>query len=287
MKGHFSILAANIIFGLNIPISKITMPEYVPSFGLAFFRTTGALLFFWVISLFVKWEKVPLRDLGGLALASLFGILMNQMLFVMGLEFASPVEAAIVVTFTPIMTMLLSAFFLREPVTWLKAVGVFLGLSGAVLMIAGKYWFGEEGGQTGKNSILGIVLCLVSGFSYAIYLTAFRNLVAKYHPVTAMRWMFLFSAILSVPFLLKPVMAIDYSRIPFSAYLCLAYTMFAATGLAYLLIPIGQKNLRPTVLSVYNYVQPVTASAVALILGQDTFTWIKAVATLLVSILAK
>ena len=121
------------------------------------------LLFFWLISLFVKWEKVPLRDLGGLALAAIFGILLNQMLFVMGLEFASPVEAAIVVTFTPILTMMLSALFLREPITWLKAVGVFLGLSGAVLMIAGKYWFGGAEGQAGQNSVLGIVCDLPDG----------------------------------------------------------------------------------------------------------------------------
>ena len=282
LRGHVAILATNVIFGVNIPISKITMPDYVPSLGMAFFRTTGALLFFWLISLFVKWEKVPLRDLGGLALAAVFGILLNQMLFVMGLEFASPVEAAIVVTFTPILTMMLSALFLREPVTWLKAEGVFLGLSGAVLMIAGKYLFGGTGGQAGQHRVLGIVLCVVSGLSYAIYLTAFRNLVAKYKPVTVMRWMFLFSALFSVPFLMKTVMSIDYAGIPPSGYLMLAYTVFGATGVTYLLIPVAQKNLRPTVLSVYNYVQPVTASVLALILGKDGYDWVKIVATVLV-----
>ena len=178
--------------------------------------------------------------------------------------------------------MMLSALFLREPITWLKAIGVFLGLSGAILMIAGKYWFGDAEGQAGQNSVLGIVLCVVSGLSYAIYLTAFRNLIAKYKPVTVMRWMFLFSAIFSVPFLMKTVLSIDYERIPLSGYLMLAYTVFGATGVTYLLIPVAQKNLRPTVLSVYNYVQPITASVLALILGQDGYNWIKIAATVLV-----
>lgn len=281
-KGHIAILITNIIFGVNIPVSKIVMPEYVCSYAMAFYRTVGALIFFWLVSLFMKPDRVPLRDVGGLALAAIFGVLFNQMLFVMGLEYASPVDAAIVVTFIPIMTMVLSAFFLREPITWLKAIGVFLGLSGAFIMIVGKYWFGNETAQAGKNGIFGITLCLVSGLSYAIYLTAFRNLVARYKPVTVMKWMFLFSAIFTTPFLWKYVSAIDYVHLPVRVYLALAYTVFGATCLTYILIPVGQKNLRPTVLSVYNYVQPVTASCLALILGQDTFGWVKGVATALV-----
>lgn len=282
LKGHLAIFFANIIFGLNIPISKIVMPEYVSSYALAFFRTTGALLFFWTISLFVKWEKVPLRDIGKLAGASIFGVLLNQMLYVVGLEYASPVETAVVVTFTPILTMLLSAFFLREPISWMKAGGVFLGLSGAVLMIVGKYIWGGETLESGRNSLFGILLCLASGIFYAVYLTAFRNVVAKYKPVTVMRWMFFFSALFSTPFLYRFAAAVDYSNIPSSAYLCLVYVVFMATGVTYLLIPISQKSLRPTVLSVYNYIQPITATCVALILGQDTFGWVKALATLLV-----
>lgn len=281
-KGHIAILASNIIFGVNIPVSKIVMPDYVSAFGMAFFRTTGAVIFFWLLSLFVKWERVPLRDLGGLALAAVFGVLLNQMLFVMGLEYASPVETAIVVTFTPILTMLLSALFLKEPISWMKAGGVFLGLSGAVIMIAGKYWTGEAVEEAGRNSLFGIILCLISGLSYAIYLTAFRNLVARYKPITVMRWMFLFSCILSTPFLWPYVMAVDYVRMTLDIYLFLGYTVLGATCLTYLLIPVAQKRIRPTVLSVYNYVQPITAACLALILGQDGFGWLKGVATFLV-----
>lgn len=281
-RGHLAILASNIIFGVNIPISKLAMPEYVSAFSLAFFRTFGALVFFWTLSFFTRREKVPLRDVGGLALAAVFGVLLNQMLYVLGLQYASPVETAIVVTFTPILTMVLSAFFLREPVTWMKAVGVFLGLCGAVLMIGGKYWFGDGFDREGENSVFGILLCLISGLSYAVYLTAFRNLVARYRPVTVMKWMFLASAVLSGPFLWPYVETVDYAGVPPRVYAYLGFTVFAATCLTYLLIPVAQKNLRPTVLSVYNYVQPVTASCLALILGQDGFGWIKAGATILV-----
>ncbi|MDE7071755.1 MAG: DMT family transporter, partial [Bacteroidales bacterium] len=197
-------------------------------------------------------------------------------------EYASPVETAIVVTFTPILTMLLSAFFLKEPISWMKAGGVFLGLSGAVIMIAGKYWTGEVVAEAGRNSLFGIVLCLISGLSYAVYLTAFRNLVARYRPVTVMRWMFLFSCILSAPFLFRYAAAVNYADMPLKIYLFLGYTVLGATCFTYLLIPVAQKRIRPTVLSVYNYVQPVTAACLALILGQDGFGWLKAISTLLV-----
>lgn len=286
VKGHFAIFFCNIVFGLNIPLSKIVMPDYVSAYGMAFFRTTGALLFFWTITLFVKWERVPWRDLLRLAAASIFGVLLNQMLYVIGLEYASPVEAAVVVTFTPILTMLLAALFLREPISWMKAGGVFLGLSGAIILIASKYIGGTTGSAVAEGSqaksILGILLCLLSGLFYALYLTAFRNLVARYKPVTVMRWMFFFSALFSVPFLYPYAAQIDFAHMPLRIYLFLGYTVFMATGVTYLLIPMAQKRLRPTVLSVYNYIQPITASCLALILGQDGFGWLKAVASLLV-----
>lgn len=277
-KGHIAILAANIIFGANISISQAVMPSHMDALALAFFRTIGAMILFWIASLFFKWEKVPLKDLGLLFLASLFGILMNQMLFIQGLEYISPIEAAIVVTFTPILTMLLSALFLKEPITFRKAVGVFLGLSGAVYMISSNI----SGGFNLTGNLLGIILCFVSGISYAIYLTAFKPLIQRYKPITLMKWMFLFGSIVSFPITFPYVQRIDFASWPTITYLQTGFIVVAATFLAYTLIPIAQKHLRPTTLSVYNYTQPITATLIALILGTDTFGWNKAIASLLV-----
>lgn len=289
-RGHAAILAANIIFGANIPIAKAVMPAYMESFAMAFFRTIGAMLLFWIASLFTKWERVPWRDLVRLFFAALFGILMNQMLFVKGLEYISPIEAAIVVTFTPILTMLLSALFLKEPITFTKALGVLLGLSGAVYMIVSSAAPTASAetlpetvrAATDSRHFLGLTLCIVSGLSYAIYLTAFKPVIQRYKSITIMKWMFLFGSCISFPITFRYVQRIDFSLWQPMTYVQTAYVVAAATFLTYLLIPIAQQRLRPTTLSVYNYIQPITATVIALIWGMDRFTWPKIIATILV-----
>lgn len=283
IQGHIAILAANIIFGANIPVAKAVMPAYMESFAMAFFRTIGAMLLFWCASLFVKRERVPGRDLLRLFFAALFGILMNQMLFVKGLEYISPIEAAIVVTFTPILTMLLSALFLKEPITFKKAIGVLLGLSGAVYMIVSSATPTEAAATTeGSRHFIGLTLCIVSGLSYAIYLTAFKPVIQKYKSITVMKWMFLFGSCISFPITFPYVQRIDFSAWQPITYVQIGYVVAAATFLTYLLIPIAQQRLRPTTLSVYNYIQPITATTIALIWGMDRFTWPKIIATILV-----
>ena len=58
--------------------------------------------------------------------------------------------------------------------------------------------------------------------------------------------------------------------------------VFCATFISYLLVPIGQRTLRPTVTSMYNYVQPIVASIVAVIWGMDQFNLLKIIAVILV-----
>ena len=62
----------------------------------------------------------------------------------------------------------------------------------------------------------------------------------------------------------------------------IAYVIIFATFVAYFLIPVGQKQLRPTVVSMYSYLQPIIAAAVSVVVGMDRFTWQKALAIVLV-----
>ncbi len=97
-----------------------------------------------------------------------------------------------------------------------------------------------------------------------------------------MRWMFLFAALLSLPICWKDVAAVDYAAIGWQTWATLAFIVGGATFLTFFLLPVGQRYLRPTVLSMYNYLQPAVAAAVAVALGMDTFGVTKGLATLLV-----
>ena len=76
--------------------------------------------------------------------------------------------------------------------------------------------------------------------------------------------------------------SIEFAHISTEVYAGIAFVVLGATFLAYLLVMVGQKNLRPTLVSMYNYVQPIVASAIAVAMGMDTFGWSKAGAIILV-----
>jgi drug/metabolite transporter (DMT)-like permease len=275
--GHISIFMANVIFGLNTPISKTLMPNFISPMALTLFRMVGAFFFFLIASLFIKREKIEKRDYLLLLLASLFGIFINQFAFLQGLSHTSPIDASLVVTTLPILAMLISAAYLKEPITRLKVFGVLIGALGALLIIFQSHTIAKEAG-----SLYGNLLCFVSCFSYAFYLVFFKNLMGKYHPIRIMKWMFLYASIICIPICYKDVLVIDYTIFSLNIWLKIIYVVFGATFLSYLLIPIGIKNLRPTTVSMYNYVQPLVASIVAVFLGLDSFGFIKTLAAFLV-----
>ncbi len=282
LKGHVALWVANIIWGLNAPICKgvlrsATHPEGVSPFALSAYRMLGAAALFWGASLFLPREKVARRDMLLLFLASVFGIQLNQMLFLWGLSLTSPIDSSIIATVVPVLTMVLATLFLREPITWLKAGGVFLGCAGAVMLV-----LISQHAVGGVSSIGGDVLCVVSAVSYAIYLTAFRDVIVRYSAVTTMKWMFLFAAISASLIYHKPLVEEHYAALSAATWGGIAYVVVCSTFVAYFMVPIAQQRLRPTVVSMYNYVQPVVAVIFTVAIGLDSFGFTKAAAALCV-----
>jgi len=274
--GHIALFTANLIFGLNTAISRTIIPDIVDPFTLTFFRLIGATVLFWIISLFTKKEPIPVKDLLLLLFASMFGIVLNQVPYISGLSMTSPIDASLVTSLLPILTMLLAAVLIKEPITWLKAIGVLVGASGAFILIM------NSSNAKGNGNLMGDLIILSASTSFAIYLTAFKKIISKYSPISTMKWMFLFATIISFPICRKSLIQTDFSSLDSTVWLRIAYVVVFATFISYILIPIGQKTLRPTTMSMYNYVQPIVASFLAVGLGMDTFGYEKIVSTLLV-----
>ena len=280
LQGHAAMLVTAIIFGANIPISKHLMPHWMSPWAMTYSRFAFGAVAFWLLSLFLKTEKVTKKDMGTLFLGSMLGVGINQAAFIYGLQSTAPTDASIVVTIMPIMAMIISFFILKEPITLKKAGGVFLGLFGVLCIILSA---GTTGGSSRSASIIGDLCCMLSCLSYAFFLVITRNVSKRYAPVTIMKWMFLFSAVVSFPLgyhdLMSANIFVSGTREAWYSY---AYMLVGATFLTYLLIPVSQKRIRPTTIGMYNYVQPLVASIIAISIGQDQFTWIKPIAAVLI-----
>lgn len=272
-------IGAETMWGLMAPIGKFILSgAVITPLLMTDFRMIGAACLFWIASLFTQPEHVNHKDMLSLFFAALFGIVFNQGTYIFGLGMTSPINASIVTTSLPILTMVIAAIYLREPITGKKLLGVFMGAVGALLLILSGQPM--SGGQSG--SIGGDLLCLFAQFCFSLYLVFFKGLIGKYSPITLMKWMFTYASICLIPFSYTEIVQLDWSLLDYKVIAGLVMVVFCATFISYLLIPIGQKNLRPTVTSMYNYLQPIVASILAVAWGMDSFNALKIVAVVLV-----
>ncbi len=279
IKGHVAMIGANTMWGLMAPIAKMVMAAgLVSPLLMTNFRIVGAALLFWTASLFVPSEKVPPRDLLLLAGAAMLSILFNQGCYVFGVGFTSPGEASIITTTMPLWVMLLAALILGEPITLKKVGGIALGASGALILVLGS----GKSVIKGDNPMLGDLLVLTAQLSYALYLTFYRNFIRKYSVVTLMKWMFTFASVAILPVALPELMSARWDEFTFREIGGVGYVVFCATFIAYICVMVGQKNLRPTLVGMYNYVQPIVASCVGVYLGLDSFNASKVLAVALI-----
>jgi drug/metabolite transporter (DMT)-like permease len=242
-------------------------------------RATGAAILFWLLSLFMPKEKVPPKDLLQIFVASMLGLFLTQMSFLKAITMTTSIDLSITNTCTPIMTMFVAAIVLKEPITFKKIGGVLVSLAGVLLLIFNSVGLG--GGAT-ETKPLGIVLTILNALTFALYLGIFRPLITKYNVVTFMKWMFLFSMLVALPLNAKSFFQLPFGQMESKVLWQVAYVVVFATFVAYFLIPVGQKRLRPTLVSMYNYVQPIIATLISIIIGLDHLTWKKLVAMALV-----
>ncbi len=276
-KGHLCMLTACAAWGLMSPLGKDAMDHGISGLSMVSFRMMGAAVCFWLTSLLGKrHEEVSPRDLFMFFFAGMLAIVFNQCCFTIGLSITSPVNASIVTTTMPIITMILAAIFLKEPVTNKKVMGIFCGAIGALLLIFGS------GHSDTQGNIIGDLLCVTAQCSFAVYLTIFKKLIQKYSVITCMKWMFTYATIVVLPFSYNELARMQWTSIPITTWMETAFVVFVATYVAYILMMNGQKTLRPTIVSMYNYVQPIVACIVSVLTGLGTFGWGQALAVILV-----
>ena len=278
--GHSACTISSIFFGLNIVFCKdIANGAVISPSALFALRACGAMVLFWLVSLFCPRERMSHRDLLLTALASFLGLFVPQMTFLAAITVTSSIDTSLLGTLSPIFTMYVAAVVLHEPITFKKVGGVLTSCGGVLLLILSS---AVATTSTHVTRPLGVCLMLLNCLSFAIYLGAFRPLISRYRVVTFMKWMFLFAFIYAIPFSARDLTQTAFATMPTRVLLEIGYVILFSTFLSYFLIPLGQKKLRPTMVSMYNYLQPIITALFSILLGIDVVTWQKCLAALLV-----
>lgn len=279
IEGHSAVLSANVIFGLGVTVTKLLLDEWVSPMAYMATRCMGAAAIFWLISLFMPRERVERRDLLVIMGGGLLGFVVSQTLTAWALHFTSPVYFSIIATLTPVATMVCAALLIGERLSLRGALGVAIGVVGALLMVM----VGWQGGS-GMNDLLGIGLAVLSLLTWAVYLIITRKVSVKYTAVTQMKWVFLVSTLAVLPFSWTDLQAsrLYSSQWAWSGVAEMAFIVVFATVAGFFAIPFALRYLKTTTVSVYTNLQPIVASFVAIAIGQDLLSWDKPVSLALV-----
>jgi drug/metabolite transporter (DMT)-like permease len=276
-KVHASLLLVGLIYGANYSIAKEVMPTYIQPFGFTLLRVGAATLLFWLYHFWKGPEKVDLKkNLPRLLLCAAMGVATNQLFFLKGLNLTSPINAALIMTITPVLVLIASALLLKEHITFKKSLGIGLGLTGAVLLVLQRNPNAEDGG------ILGDILILLNAASYGVYLVVVKPLMRSYRAATIIKWIFLFGFFMVLPFGWPEFSQTNWSVIPWPIWLAILYVVVFTTFVAYLLNVWTLRYVNSSVVGIYIYLQPVFATLVAMLLGQDQPTADKLLYSLLI-----
>lgn len=278
--GHLACFTAYLIFGLNIVVCKdLTSSGTISPIALFTLRSIGAGSLFWIISFFLPKQRVERGDYIKIFAASVLGFFLTQMFFLVAISRITPMDCSIITSLSPVYTMFIAAYALKEPLSAQKIGGVVLSLCGIIYLILNSV---ASTGAVTQTTPFGVILMIGNSLCFSLYLGIFKPTIAKYSVVTFMKWTFLFASLLALPFSAKEIISLNFAALPTEYVAELAFLIICATFITYFLIPIGQKILRPTLVSMYSYVQPIVAIVVSIYVGMDSLSWQKVVAAITV-----
>jgi drug/metabolite transporter (DMT)-like permease len=265
-----------IIYAAGFSIIKEVTPEHVSPAGFVALRVIGATPLLWLAGLFIK-EKVEKKDLRRLALLSLFGVSINQSLFVRGMALTSPISGAIIMITSPLLVLIIGNLILKEKITWQRISGILIGLGGAALLILSGTISSEK-----QDNAVGDIFIFINAVSWGTFLVLVKPLMQKYHTITVLKWVFLFGMIILIPLGWTGMMEVAWPELTGRTWFGIIFVVVAVTYIAYLMNIYGLKILSPTVVSAYIYLQPLLAAGIAVYLGKDEITWQKSISAILI-----
>ena len=277
VKAHLGLILSYVIWAVNYPLYKVIMPHYISPYAMTMLVVGVAALLAFGSMLFVPIEPVRRQDILKLvAAAALMGIAKKLFLMV-GIQHTSPIDASIIATLGPILVLVISVMFLVDRFTPRKVLGMALGLAGALVVI-----LSGNGMQAPSDKLEGNAVVLLAIVASSFSMVWLKELIMRYKPITLLRWIYPVAAVMMLPVGLGPLLSTDFSAMPAHVAWIVAYVAVVPTfGPNYLLI-YSLHYVKPTISSVYFYLEPVIATAISVAMHMDTLSWDRALASLAV-----
>jgi drug/metabolite transporter (DMT)-like permease len=261
---HLVLLVVQVLFGTWPILGKIALRS-MSSASLVGFRICGAAIIFALLQRHLtKLRELPKRVLAWITLSSLLGVVLNQLLFVKGLSYTTVINSTLLSTVIPVFTLTVSIVLGYDRFTFRHLVGIALAVSGVVYLV--DPWRADFSAET----TLGNALIVFSSFCYGAYIAVSRGLVREYGALNVITWIFMFGAVMTLPIAGYAWSLEQWQAVPPKAWFSALYIVLIPTVLVYYLNAWALTKVKPSVVAVYIYLQPLLAFGLApIILGES------------------
>ncbi len=278
-KAIAAVLLGNFFFGTSVIAVKHITPVFLPPMALTMVRIIVSALLFWSMYAFnpvkIGFEK---KDFLRLVLCALAGIALNQSFSIRGMSLTSPIHASLLILTTPIVITFLATWFLKERLNPFKIVGLFLGISGGVLLIFSR----DLSMVAGAHQSLGDVFIIMGAISYATYVVSLKPLALKYKANHILQWLFLFGLIIVLPIGWHDLASVQWIKFDLLSWICLGYVILGATFFAYQLMNYSIRVLGASVTGSFSYTQPFFGAIASMLLLNENLSLPKIAAAILI-----
>ncbi len=262
LYAHLSLILCNVVWACDYPLYNLTLGQYISPLAMVSASLAVAALWSLLPLLWEKGERIDAADRIKIFGAAILMGIVRKLCMMFGLSQTSPIDGSIISTTTPLLVLILSVAVGLQNFTKLRISGLMLGMTGAIATILSNSSHAQSG-------VIGNILILTSSCVSACYLVFFKRLVTKYHITTLLRWIYCSSAIIMLPIGAHDIITTDFAAMNPKIIFATLFVLIVPTYLPNLLLNYALKYVAPTVSSIYAYLQPIVAIALAIIMGLD------------------
>lgn len=269
VKPYLALLFCNTVWALDYPMYKILLPKYISPVAMCSSALLAAGCIGLLSLLFDKHpEHIDKHDIWRFIVGALLMGVFRKVCLMEGMSRTSPIDGSIINTVIPLLVLLVSVMVGMDSFNKRKIIGLVLGMAGAVIIVVMS-----ASGVHHHSTLTGDLLIVGCAVSSALYMIWFKKLVAKYRPLTLLRWLYVIAGIVMFPFGIKDIVQTDYSAFTTSVWPVYFFVLLLPSFFPNLMLVISLKYVSPTVSSMFTYLQPILATVVSMSLGMDKLNW--------------
>jgi drug/metabolite transporter (DMT)-like permease len=264
---YLALLAVQILFAVHYVAAKWVL-QIVPAPAWVALRVAGAAMVL-VLMTQNRWREWPRDRRTWLELAGLavFGVILNQILFIEGLSRTWPSHSALINTSIPVSTLLIAVALGREDIGWRKIAALALSLSGVLWLL------GADGFDLSSETVVGDLMCLVNATSFALFLVLSRSLMRRLSPAVVTPIMFLIATIPVGLYGAPSLIDLDWKAIPVEIWWTGLAIVIGPTVGTYLLNNWALARVESSQVALFIYLQFLIASPISALFLDDPVGW--------------